>query len=51
MLLILRKLDFAGLIEPARNSLCIKRSHKLEASTDVHQNDNLALLDVMNSTW
>lgn len=39
-------MDFAGLIEPAVNSLCINRSHKLGASTDVGQNYNPAFLDV-----
>lgn len=42
-------MGFAGLIEPASNSLYINRSHKLEVLTNVGQNYNLALLDSVHS--
>ena len=40
-------MGFAGLIEPAINSLYVNRSHKLEVSTDVGQNYSLTQLDVV----
>ena len=43
-------MGFAGLIEPAINSLYVNRSHKLEVSTDVGQNYSLTQLDVVKKT-
>lgn len=42
-------MDFSGLIEPAINSPYINRSLKLEVSTDVGQNYNIALLGAVHS--